>query len=514
MATENKLLPTLKFEKTWMDPVAFPDRITDEMQIRGDMQYHHDVTKNYINDSLIPAIEAELIDKASRADLEEVARGQLPDGSVTKAKLNEALVEELDSKVSQESLSESLNETLNQVAELVYVSTPQIGDTVRTYRADLGENWMRCNGDLFDPETYPELAEITPAPEELVAAKLAKTHVLPATPASYSYTEAEGYQVFGVLDSSGVTVYYSTDRFITHKSTQLSTATGAASICVRRAGAHWIAAWCTSAGTIQTMYKEGALEGAWTLGATSGDSGYAAVFDIWFSSDYHIAAACISDSSGAGAKYPYILSSASPNFRNLVETRLSSSASNYRGWARTDSRFMFVGCNSTGTPLQVTYGATSSPTIGSATVSTDSANTTTSDNQSAGSYTYAGEKYMFKTDKVLYYSDDFQKNWKSLTFDRDLGVGRIGYARGKYIMVVSNKLVLIGDNLEDASTWSTLEYSASAVAEQTLGIDPTVLSDRVDFVCGKNMVTIPLYALPASDCAPLREYIKVKEVTE
>lgn len=38
----------------------------------------------------------------------------------------------------------------------------KVGDTLSTWRTDLGDNWLLCNGDEFDPEEYPELASVTP----------------------------------------------------------------------------------------------------------------------------------------------------------------------------------------------------------------------------------------------------------------------------------------------------------------------------------------------------------------
>lgn len=56
-------------------------------------------------------------------------------------------------------LSENF-EKLDEVARDVGSGTFKVGDTLSTYRTDLGENWLLCNGDRFDPEQYPELAAL------------------------------------------------------------------------------------------------------------------------------------------------------------------------------------------------------------------------------------------------------------------------------------------------------------------------------------------------------------------
>ena len=38
----------------------------------------------------------------------------------------------------------------------------RVGDLRSTLRTDLGDRWLLCNGEAFDPAEYPELAEAIP----------------------------------------------------------------------------------------------------------------------------------------------------------------------------------------------------------------------------------------------------------------------------------------------------------------------------------------------------------------
>lgn len=46
----------LKFTKDWTDPSAFPTTEPDEAKARADMQELHNQTRDYINETLVPAI--------------------------------------------------------------------------------------------------------------------------------------------------------------------------------------------------------------------------------------------------------------------------------------------------------------------------------------------------------------------------------------------------------------------------------------------------------------------------
>lgn len=57
--TDAEAFPRLGFTKNWENPADYPTIETDEAKVRQDMQSLHDETKDYINETLIPAILAE-----------------------------------------------------------------------------------------------------------------------------------------------------------------------------------------------------------------------------------------------------------------------------------------------------------------------------------------------------------------------------------------------------------------------------------------------------------------------
>ena len=60
MATNS--IPTLEFTRNWENASDYPTVLTDEGQIRRDMQSLHDETKDFLNNRLIPHLENADID--------------------------------------------------------------------------------------------------------------------------------------------------------------------------------------------------------------------------------------------------------------------------------------------------------------------------------------------------------------------------------------------------------------------------------------------------------------------
>ena len=58
-------LTRLSYEKDWKRAEDFPSYQSDETQVRADMQYHPDAVKEYINNTLLVALEA----KSAAAEL-------------------------------------------------------------------------------------------------------------------------------------------------------------------------------------------------------------------------------------------------------------------------------------------------------------------------------------------------------------------------------------------------------------------------------------------------------------
>ena len=48
----------LTYQKTWTNPADFPTYEPDEAKVRQDYQYHPDAVRSYINDTLLPILQA------------------------------------------------------------------------------------------------------------------------------------------------------------------------------------------------------------------------------------------------------------------------------------------------------------------------------------------------------------------------------------------------------------------------------------------------------------------------
>ena len=100
-------LGTLNYTKDWTNAEDFPTVQTDENQVRADQQFLFNEIKAYLNDTLIPGIES-----AIAIACQDLVVGQLTDGSVTKNKLSEALID----VISRAELGGDLDARINTVS--------------------------------------------------------------------------------------------------------------------------------------------------------------------------------------------------------------------------------------------------------------------------------------------------------------------------------------------------------------------------------------------------------------
>lgn len=141
MATENKLLPTLEFTKNWENDNDFHTIETEEKQVRADMQLLHDEAKNYLNDKLTPAIEAELATKATKEEVNSALLGQVPDDSLEKAKLAPELRDELDAKAQQTDVFKKSDTLTDATAGLFGLETPAVPNDVFGFLGKYNQHW-------------------------------------------------------------------------------------------------------------------------------------------------------------------------------------------------------------------------------------------------------------------------------------------------------------------------------------------------------------------------------------
>lgn len=84
--------------------------------------------------------------------------------------LNESKANKTDVYAKEETLSPTTKTALglgedalpDDAFNALFDSAPKVGDTLTTLRTDLGEEWLLCNGDLFDKNVYPKLAVLRP----------------------------------------------------------------------------------------------------------------------------------------------------------------------------------------------------------------------------------------------------------------------------------------------------------------------------------------------------------------
>lgn len=396
----------------------------------------------------------------------------------------------------------------------------QIGDTIRTYRTDLGENWALCNGDLFDPNEYPELAEVTPSIEALISAKLTKTQSFPFK--FKSYAEGNGYQVIAYVDPTDNTAHiaYSTDCFNTYNTVKLGTIVPI-DCCVRYVNDHWIVAWSTDGspyGAIYVSSCQSTPDGEWSTETSVGRQGFYDVYDIWYHNNgYYIAASASNNTSSdkQNRSYSYIVFSTLPTFSGAALTQVNAKMGTWHTFIRTDERCHWIG-GSGWTTLHFVYSTLDTPTIGTLAEVTVPG---LSQNGTYESISYVNGHWVFKDDDIIRYTDDFLTGeWGEFSIgSKFVCNGRFCYTEGRYFTMFDTETIVIGTDLSDASTWKLVDFADEVVGSHIVKMDPIVRNDRIDFHCYNYnpalnaMVSIPIYAIPASNPAPMYEYIKIKE---
>ena len=96
--------------------------------------------------------------------------------------------------------------TGRNVDEGLLAAQPKTGDILMTARTDLGDNWLLCNGDWFNPEDYPELCSLFPPDPFKVITINAPTDVglvyYSATAGAWLYLTTDGRNVYYTTGAS------------------------------------------------------------------------------------------------------------------------------------------------------------------------------------------------------------------------------------------------------------------------------------------------------------------------
>ena len=139
--------------------------------------------KAYINGTLTEEIDAQ---KATKEEVQGIVLGQIPDHTLTKAKLATDVTDEIDGKAMAPIVAASSPTTstvgvvgqfyLNTATGIsyqckaingsVYTWEPIVNEPIGTIkhsaRTDLGDSYLLCNGDAANPANYPSLTSLLP----------------------------------------------------------------------------------------------------------------------------------------------------------------------------------------------------------------------------------------------------------------------------------------------------------------------------------------------------------------
>lgn len=428
-----------------------------------------------------------------------------------------------------------LNET--GVAELWScikdAAVSKVGDTVRTYRTDLGDKWALCNGDMFDPNEYPELAEVTP-----------DMLTLASTPHCISKSPFYGYYTHGVTkigeyflwfsyDSTGkaLQLHYSKDRFETWQ----TVAVVSSSDTISNAKLYYIkGVWYILYAKSNKVYlhycTDEFVTGTWSSAVTVA-SGCGTVLNMWFNEatqQYMIASSGYGSGSSNGSHYPYLLASYDYTFSSTSVTKLNNTSSGYAYCAVTDTQYIYVGCSNYST-FEIVYGSLASPTN----ANFHQVTVASSDVYTRSGASYTNGKLFVPIQKALRVFNtiddlsDYQDIALPDTFN--LAGANVIYANGKYVTICytgsgsSASVYLCAFDTENGAvdyvnltavkdangnSLVTNSYSNFASYSGTFG---EIFDNCFLIMNTGSLFRIPLYMLPISSPAPMREYIKVKE---
>lgn len=239
----------------------------------------------------------------------------------------------------------------------------EVGDLRSTLRTDLGDRWLLCNGEAFDPAEYPELAEILPGGLASMGAK-AKSRAIGSRPdanwelgayATDGVTQLAAYERKSVDPSAATTnnIYWSSNNFksVTAKTTQRSFHR----IRLFFANGHWIAftgSFASQTDVPPLTYCYASAEPFVNFaGGVSMGSGNTNIYDVlhveYANGVYY--AFCVTYPSGGTSLSFGVLASTSPDFQGGTFTTALGSVAEYSAsgtpsrfqLCRADDRFVF-----------------------------------------------------------------------------------------------------------------------------------------------------------------------------
>lgn len=416
---------------------------------------------------------------------------------------------------------------------------PAVGDIKQTYRTDLGEDWALCNGDMFDPDEYPDLAKVTP--DMLTFA---------STPYYISERTLSG-SIFGVkkigeyimcltYDATAkyLCIHYSNDKFDTWQTVSaVSSSDSISNAQVYYVKGVWYILYTKSNRVYLHYCKDAFVTGTWSSAVTAA-SGYGTVLNMWYNEatqQYMIACSGYGSGTSSGTNhYPCLITSANDTFSNPVVTKLHDKSGDYQTCIVTDTRYVFVGYDSSA--IYLVHGALAYPTNASFVQSPASTSPASASSVSSYSASYTNGKLcvsLYRAVRVFNSLDDFSDYvdvvLPSALIDSHASMtnAKIIYAKEKYITFaqIGNgssaylylwafdpeteesdfvNLRLVKDDSGNALLPTSYTSTYSGTFEEVF--DNCFLI----WVSYSQLYRVPLYMLPISNSAPLYTYMKVK----
>ena len=412
-----------------------------------------------------------------------------------------------------------------------------VGDTIETFRTNLGENWLLCNGEGFDPDAYPKLAAITPEFEAIYMANQQITN-FGATPSGYA--EGNGYQVVTVEGSDEIGIRYSTNHFKT--STYVTVYVDDRACCskVFFVNGYFIFVCTTSAGypgAPIVYYTQNPA--TWTAGTAAGQDfygkGLGIFFDMWYADgNYYLACAGTNETS-TGRNYPFIMRSPVPSFLESAGASIVQVNGTYSyidAFYRDENTLAFFSdYNDTRAVMYSTPDAPLAYTYKAYTISGNFDSSYLSDSGLCmldGKFVYLGYYNINSLyyPVIVYANSITADSWTALTLNipvdnyEYLPKSPIWKIRGKFYMLggyplgTSRYASLFTSNvLLGASNWSRISTrdSNSVISSSGSLNNASIRDNTLVMYIGSYEIEIPLYSVPKNTSSLVYKYIKAKE---
>lgn len=376
-------------------------------------------------------------------------------------------------------------DTPNRAFEVLGEERPQIGDTLTTLRANLGSNWLLCDGSSIDPLQYPALAEVLASSGPAGTWVASKSNGLTGG-GDGRIAYGNGYFVIGSYGSGrDITIAYSTDAAGPWTKTQLIAAEGRITGVTFANGLFFVG---TTLGAI--FYTEDPSSG-WTR-ASVGNSSYW-VYDVAYGDGYYVAVG--STATSGRACYFYATEPSGP--WTMVQVNWTT-VTQYTVVIYANGQFVFGGSPET-TSVTSVYVMT---TPGSHTAITiDSAASA-----SIFGLAYGDGYYVAYVGTKIYYATDLRGEWQqssTTVTSTNNQRGKVKFCAGYFLLPIRSALLYTKN---PAGSWETLTAGSTENEDVDFGSDSFIMLSSSAAYYNKKT------ALPSVAIDILKTYIKAAEV--